>query len=121
MKKSNVYNIANNAINSKDFKISLIDQRALSIIEEIPDEKLDNFLFNPKDQRLWILNRSLDGRIIGAQCRRMRGKGSRYLTYDLSKIIPSSQFDNVFCLIWLSSVTKKVLLHFGLRHMRLSD
>ncbi len=44
MKKSNVYNIANNALNSKDFKISLIDQKALSIIDEIPDEKLDNFL-----------------------------------------------------------------------------
>ena len=54
--------------------------------ERLLHKKLDNFLFNPKDQRLWILNRSLDGRIIGAQCRRMRGKGSRYLTYDLSKI-----------------------------------
>ena len=76
--------------------------------ERLLHKKLDNFLFNPKDQRLWILNLSHDGRIIGAQCRRMRGKGSRYLTYDLSKIHESilnkpiemddntrNQFDNV--------------------------
>ena len=54
--------------------------------ERLLHKKLDNFLFNPKDKRLWILNKSLDGRIIGAQCRRMQGNGSRYLTYDLSKI-----------------------------------
>lgn len=54
--------------------------------ERLLHKKLDNFLFNPRDQRLWILNKSNNNKIIGAQCRRMKGKGSRYLTYDLSKI-----------------------------------
>ena len=48
--------------------------------------KADEFLFSPKGNRLWILNRGLEGKIIGAQSRRMKGYGSRYLTYDLPKI-----------------------------------
>tara|TARA_Y100000361_G_C11157110_1_gene344851 strand:- start:303 stop:1382 length:1080 start_codon:yes stop_codon:yes gene_type:complete len=49
-------------------------------------KKLENFLYCEKDGRLWILNTTREGKIIGAQARRMIGKGSRYLTYDISKI-----------------------------------
>ena len=48
--------------------------------------KADEFLFSPKGNRLWILNKGLNGKIIGAQSRRMKGYGSRYLTYDLPKL-----------------------------------
>ena len=48
--------------------------------------KADEFLFSPKGNRLWILNRGADNKIIGAQSRKMKGYGSRYLTYDLPKL-----------------------------------
>ena len=48
--------------------------------------KADEFLFSPKGNRLWILNKGMEGKIIGAQSRRMKGYGSRYLTYDLPKL-----------------------------------
>ena len=54
--------------------------------ERLLHKKLDKFLYNHKDGRLWILNKSLEGKIVGAQARRMKGKGSRYLTYDISKL-----------------------------------
>ncbi len=54
--------------------------------ERLLHKKLDRFLYNHKEGRLWILNKTLEGKIVGAQSRRMKGKGSRYLTYDLSKI-----------------------------------
>ena len=54
--------------------------------ERLLHNKADEFLFSPKGNRLWILNRGLEGKIIGAQSRRMKGYGSRYLTYDLPKI-----------------------------------
>lgn len=46
----------------------------------------DQFLYSEKDQKLWILNKTHDGNILSAQSRRMKGKGSRYLTYDLPKL-----------------------------------
>jgi hypothetical protein len=48
--------------------------------------RCNEFLFSPVDNRLWILNFTPDGKIIAAQSRRMKGKGSRYLTYDLAKL-----------------------------------
>lgn len=54
--------------------------------ERLLHNKLDDFLFSPKGNRLWILNKGLNGKIIGAQSRRMKGHGSRYLTYDLPKL-----------------------------------
>lgn len=49
-------------------------------------KKSEEFLFSAKDNRLWILNFTGDGKIMSAQSRRMKGKGSRYLTYDLPKL-----------------------------------
>jgi len=46
----------------------------------------EDFLYSDKEFRLWILNFSNDGKIIGAQTRRMKGYGQRYLTYDLPKL-----------------------------------
>ena len=54
--------------------------------ERLLHNKADEFLFSPKGNRLWILNKGLNGKIIGAQSRRMKGYGSRYLTYDLPKL-----------------------------------
>lgn len=48
--------------------------------------RVDDFLYSEKEHRLWILNFSTDGKIIGAQTRRMKGYGQRYLTYDLPKL-----------------------------------
>ena len=48
--------------------------------------RLDDFLYSEKEHRLWILNFSKDNKIIGAQTRRMKGYGQRYLTYDLPKL-----------------------------------
>lgn len=85
--------ILNLSINIEDFikstganKIQIGDWIWFKLKERLLHKKLENFLFNPKDGRLWILNKSIEGKIIGAQCRRMKGKGSRYLTYDLGKI-----------------------------------
>lgn len=46
----------------------------------------DQFLYSPSTNRLWILNFTSNGRIMAAQSRRMKGKGARYLTYDLPKL-----------------------------------
>ena len=54
--------------------------------ERLLHTKASEFLFSPKGNRLWILNMGINGKIIGAQSRRMKGYGSRYLTYDLPKI-----------------------------------
>ena len=49
--------------------------------------KSDRFLFSNKDRRLWILNKTGDGKIIGCQSRQLReGAKSKYLTYDLGKL-----------------------------------
>lgn len=48
--------------------------------------RVDDFLYSEREHRLWILNFSTDNKIIGAQTRRMKGYGQRYLTYDLPKI-----------------------------------
>jgi len=46
----------------------------------------DQFLYSERDQKLWILNLTPTGNILSVQSRRMKGKGSRYLTYDLPKL-----------------------------------
>jgi hypothetical protein len=48
--------------------------------------RLDEFLYTEKGHRLWILNMTSTGKVMGAQTRKMKGYGSRYLTYDLSKL-----------------------------------
>ena len=53
----------------------------------------DHFLFSNKDQKLWILNKTPDGNVLAAQSRRMKGKGSRYLTYDLPKLYEEMNID----------------------------
>lgn len=84
------------SITEKDFmsatgsrKIEPGDWIWFRLKERLLHNKLDKFLYNEKEGRLWILNKTLEGNIIGAQSRRMIGKGSRYLTYDISKIYES--------------------------------
>ncbi|MDA9262920.1 hypothetical protein OAC86_00370 [bacterium] len=48
--------------------------------------RLEEFLYTEKGHRLWILNMTNTGKVMGAQTRKMKGYGSRYLTYDLSKL-----------------------------------
>lgn len=48
--------------------------------------RTEEFLYSDKEHRLWILNFGADNKIIGAQTRRMKGYGQRYLTYDLPKL-----------------------------------
>ena len=67
-------------------KIEVGDWIWFKLKERLLHRRLDNFLYNQKEGRLWILNTTFENKIIGAQSRRMIGKGSRYLTYDISKI-----------------------------------
>tara|TARA_B100001287_G_scaffold251207_1_gene232254 strand:+ start:897 stop:1976 length:1080 start_codon:yes stop_codon:yes gene_type:complete len=67
-------------------KIGVGDWIWFKLKERLLHKKLDRFLYNEREGRLWILNTSREGKIIGAQSRRMKGKGSRYLTYDISKL-----------------------------------
>lgn len=49
--------------------------------------RLDNFLYSPRDRRLVVLNRAPNDKIIGLQTRALsKLKKSRYLTYDIEKI-----------------------------------
>jgi hypothetical protein len=48
--------------------------------------RAEEFLYTEKGHRLWILNKTNTGKIMGAQTRKMKGYGTRYLTYDLSKL-----------------------------------
>lgn len=47
----------------------------------------EDFLFSPQSKRLWILNKTPEGKILGCQSRQL-GKNvrSKYLTYDTSKL-----------------------------------
>ena len=54
--------------------------------ERLLHHMADHFLYSDKDQKLWILNKTPEGNVLAAQSRRMKGKGSRYLTYDLPKL-----------------------------------
>ena len=85
--------IINLAVEEKDFmkatnskKIVPGDWIWFQLKNRLLSHKLDRFLYNEREGRLWILNKTLEGKIVGAQARRMKGKGSRYLTYDISKI-----------------------------------
>lgn len=49
--------------------------------------KLENFLYSPKDRRIIVLNRAPNDKIIGLQTRALSKKrNARYLTYDIEKI-----------------------------------
>jgi len=58
----------------------------LKLKERLLHSKYDEFLYSERDNKLWILNRTPSGNILAVQSRRMKGKGSRYLTYDLPKL-----------------------------------
>lgn len=46
-----------------------------------------DFLFSDKGQRLWILNKTPDGKILSCQSRQLsKNARSKYLTYDLEKL-----------------------------------
>lgn len=49
--------------------------------------KLDNFMYSPKDRRIVVLNKAPEGKVIGFQTRSINKRiNSRYLTYDIEKI-----------------------------------
>lgn len=49
--------------------------------------RLDNFLYSPKDKRIVVLNRAPKDKVIGLQTRALtKYRNSRYLTYDIEKI-----------------------------------
>lgn len=49
--------------------------------------KLEHFMYSPKDKRLYILNIGPEEKVIGMQSRTLvKSANSRYLTYDLSKL-----------------------------------
>jgi len=49
--------------------------------------KLENFLYSPRDKRIIVLNRAPNQKIIGLQTRALSKKrNARYLTYDIEKI-----------------------------------
>lgn len=54
--------------------------------ERLLHNRTGDFLYSHKTSKLWILNFSTNGNIIGVQSRRMKGYGQRYLTYDIEKI-----------------------------------
>lgn len=49
--------------------------------------KLENFMYSPKDRRMVVLNRAPNNKVIGFQTRALsKHKSARYLTYDIEKI-----------------------------------
>jgi len=49
--------------------------------------KLENFMYSPKDRRIVVLNRAPEDRVVGFQTRSINKRiNSRYLTYDIEKI-----------------------------------
>ena len=76
-------------------------------------KKSEEFLFSPGDNRLWILNFTGDGKIMSAQSRRMKGSGSRYLTYDLPKLYEELGRELILDQVELEKVTKLSTL-FGI-------
>lgn len=49
--------------------------------------KLDNFLYSPRDKRIIVLNRAPQNKVIGLQTRALtKYRNARYLTYDIEKI-----------------------------------
>jgi len=56
--------------------------------DRLLSNKLEYFMYSPKDKRLYILNLGPDDKVIGMQSRALvKTKSSRYLTYDLCKIL----------------------------------
>jgi hypothetical protein len=76
-------------------------------------KKSDEFLFSSRDNRLWILNYTNEGKIMAAQSRRMKGAGSRYLTYDLPKLYQELGKELAVTQEELESITKLSTL-FGI-------
>lgn len=62
--------------------------------ERLLHNRLDEFLYSDKTKKLWILNFGVNGNIIGAQSRRMKGYGQRYLTYDIGKLYEEMNKDH---------------------------
>jgi hypothetical protein len=69
----------------KDIEIG--DPAFFYLRNRLLSNKLDNFMYSPKDRRIVVLNRAPEDRIIGFQTRSINKRSnSRYLTYDLEKI-----------------------------------
>jgi uncharacterized lipoprotein YehR (DUF1307 family) len=63
-----------------DFAFFYLKKRMLS-------NKLNNFMYSPKDKRIFVLNLAPKDSVIGFQTRSLEKRAnSRYLTYDLEKI-----------------------------------
>ena len=69
----------------KDIEIG--DSAFFYLRNRLLSNKLENFLYSPKDKRLVVLNRAPEDKVIGFQTRSINKRSnSRYLTYDLEKI-----------------------------------
>lgn len=90
-----VYNTAVElAISVEDFKaffkaksIQPGDYAWFYLRSRLLHNKTDEFLFSDRGQRLWILNKTPEGKILSCQSRQLgKNARSKYLTYDLEKI-----------------------------------
>jgi len=63
------------------------DPAFLYLKNRLLSNKLDRFMYSPKDRRIAVLNLAPRGKVIGFQTRSLdKRSNSRYLTYDLEKI-----------------------------------
>lgn len=68
--------------------IEVGDAPWLYLRKRMLSNKLENFLFSPKDKRIYILNLAPGGKVIGMQSRGLvKSSNSKYLTYDLDKML----------------------------------
>jgi hypothetical protein len=75
--------------------------------------KLDRFMYSPKDKRIVVLNLAPKDKVIGFQTRSLEKKvNSRYLTYDLEKIYEEAKLELTLSEEELVSI-KKLSTLFG--------
>jgi hypothetical protein len=68
--------------------VSVGDAPWLYLRKRFLSNKLENFLYSPKDKRIYVLNLGPEGKVIGMQSRTLvKTSNSKYLTYDLEKIL----------------------------------
>jgi len=69
-------------------RIEVGDAPWIYLRNRLLSNKLENFLFSPKDKRIYVLNLAPGGKVIGMQSRALvKTSNSKYLTYDLDKIL----------------------------------
>lgn len=72
----------------KMVKIDVGDAPWLYLRKRLLSNKLENFLFSPRDKRIYVLNLAPGNKVIGMQSRALvKTSNSKYLTYDLDKIL----------------------------------